>query len=299
MRNAHKRNIRAAFGERVFDAANGLFLFLLMAVTLYPLLYVLFASMSDPSRLAMHQGLLLFPDGFSLEAYGAVAQNPMIGRGYWNTLVIMSMGTLLNLFMTSLGAFVLSRRNLPYKKGMALLILFTMFFSGGLIPRYLIVTGLGLLDSFLAILLPTAINTYNMIVMRTSFESIPESLEESAAIDGANDFIVLARIVLPLSMPVVAVMLLFYGVSHWNSWFSAMIYLRTRTKFPLQLILREILITNSLDSMTTNVGSLDKEPIGETIKYATIVVATIPVLVIYPFLQKYFTKGMLIGAIKA
>ena len=208
-------------------------------------------------------------------------------------------GTLLNLFMTSLCAFVLSRRRLPYKKALALLVLFTMYFSGGLIPRYLIISGLGLLDSYLAILLPTAISTYNMIVMRTSFENIPECLEESAAIDGANDLIILTRIILPLSMPVIAVMLLFYGVGHWNSWFNAMIYLRTRTKYPLQLILREILITNSLDSMTTDIGSLDKEPIGETIKYATIIVATLPVLFIYPFLQKYFTKGIMLGAVKS
>ena len=210
-----------------------------------------------------------------------------------------TMGTLLNLFMTSLCAFVLSRRRLPYKKALALLVLFTMYFSGGLIPRYLIISGLGLLDSYFAILLPTAISTYNMIVMRTSFENIPECLEESAAIDGANDLIILTRIILPLSMPVIAVMLLFYGVGHWNSWFNAMIYLRTRTKYPLQLILREILITNSLDSMTTDIGSLDKEPIGETIKYATIIVATLPVLFIYPFLQKYFTKGIMLGAVKS
>ena len=157
---------------------------------------------------------------------------------------------------------------------------------------------MGLLDSYWAILLPGAISTYNMIVMRTSFETLPISLEESALIDGANELTVLVRIILPLSAPVVAVMLLFYGVGHWNSWFSAMIYLRTRIKYPLQLILREILVENDLNNMTVDVGSLDKEPIGETIKYATIVVATLPILCIYPFLQKYFTKGIMIGAVK-
>ena len=222
----------------------------------------------------------------------------MIGRGYLNTLIIVVGGTAINLLMTSLGAYVLSRPNLPYKRFMNLFVMFTMFFSGGLIPSFLVVSGMGLLDSYWAILLPGAISTYNMIVMRTSFETLPISLEESALIDGANELTVLVRIILPLSAPVVAVMLLFYGVGHWNSWFSAMIYLRTRIKYPLQLILREILVENDLNNMTVDVGSLDKEPIGETIKYATIVVATLPILCIYPFLQKYFTKGIMIGAVK-
>lgn len=290
--------IRVSWPERIFDAFNVSLLFLLMLLTLYPLLYVLFASLSDPSSLAQNKGLLIKPADFSLVAYEAVAANPMIGRGYINTILIVVGGTCVNLALTSLGAYVLSRPGLPYKRGMTLFVMFTMFFSGGLIPRYLIVSQLGLLDSFLALILPGAISTYNMIVMRTSMEAIPPSLEESAAIDGANELTMLLRIVLPLSMPVVAVMILFYGVGHWNSWFGAMVYLRTRAKFPLQLILREILVENSIDSMTTDVGSLDKEPIGETIKYATIVTATLPILFIYPFLQKYFTKGVMIGAVK-
>jgi putative aldouronate transport system permease protein len=181
---------------------------------------------------------------------------------------------------------------------MTFIIVFTMFFSGGLIPNYLTVMNLGLIDSRWAIILPSAISTYNMIIMRTSFSSIPDSLEESATIDGANDITILTCIILPLSLPIIAVMVLFYGVSHWNSWFSAMFYLRSRTLYPLQLILREILITNSIDNMTTDVSAMDKEPIGESIKYATIMVATLPVLFIYPFLQKYFVKGVMIGAIK-
>lgn len=269
-----------------------------MIVTVYPLLYVLFASLSNPASFALHKGILLWPQKFSLLAYKAVCDNPMIGRGYLNTLIIVVGGTAINLLMTSLGAYVLSSPNLPYKRFMNLFVMFTMFFSGGLIPSFLVVSGMGLLDSYWAILLPGAISTYNMIVMRTSFETLPISLEESALIDGANELTVLVRIILPLSAPVVAVMLLFYGVGHWNSWFSAMIYLRTRIKYPLQLILREILVENDLNNMTVDVGSLDKEPIGETIKYATIVVATLPILCIYPFLQKYFTKGIMIGAVK-
>ena len=293
-----KNKIKDSIPERIFDSFNILILFLLMIVTVYPLLYVLFASLSNPASFALHKGILLWPQKFSLLAYKAVCDNPMIGRGYLNTLIIVVGGTAINLLMTSLGAYVLSRPNLPYKRFMNLFVMFTMFFSGGLIPSFLVVSGMGLLDSYWAILLPGAISTYNMIVMRTSFETLPISLEESALIDGANELTVLVRIILPLSAPVVAVMLLFYGVGHWNSWFSAMIYLRTRIKYPLQLILREILVENDLNNMTVDVGSLDKEPIGETIKYATIVVATLPILCIYPFLQKYFTKGIMIGAVK-
>lgn len=290
--------IHKSAGEHVFDVFNTIFLFLLMLITLYPLLYVLFASLSSPSSLARHQGLLFGPKDFTLSAYHAVRQNPMILRGYLNTLLIVVFGTAINLAMTSLGAYVLSRHHLPYKRFMNMFVMFTMFFSGGLIPGYLVVSNLGMLDTYWALLLPGAISTYNMIVMRTSFESVPSSLEESALLDGANELTVLMRIILPLSMPVVAVMLLFYGVEHWNSWFGAMIYLRTRAKYPLQLILREILIENDMNNMMTDIGSLDKEPVGETIKYATIVVATIPILCVYPFLQKYFTKGMTVGAVK-
>ena len=282
MKNTNK--IKRSLGENIFDGVNYLILFLLMAVTVYPLLHVLFASLSNPTSYALHTGLLFWPKDFSLVAYEAI-------------LIVVS-GTVINIIMTSLGAYVLSRPNLPYKRLMNLFIMFTMFFSGGLIPSYLVNSSLGFIDSYWALLLPGAISTYNMIVMRTSFESIPVSLEESALIDGANELRVLISIILPLSMPVIAVMILFYGVAHWNSWFGAMIYLRTREMYPLQLILREILVENDLNNMTTNVGSLDKEPIGETIKFATIVVATVPILLVYPFLQKYFTKGVMIGAVK-
>ena len=293
-----KNKIKKTPGEHIFDTLNISLLVFLMLVTIYPLLHVLFASFSNPTSYALHTGFLFWPKDFSLVAYEAVADNPMIFRGYLNTFIIVFAGTFINIVMTSLGAYVLSRPLLPYKKFMNLFIMFTMFFSGGLIPSYLVNSSFGFIDNYWALLLPGAISTYNMIVMRTSFESIPISLEESALIDGANELTVLVRIILPLSMPVIAVMILFYGVAHWNSWFSAMIYLRTRSLYPLQLILREILVENDLNNMTTNVGSLDKEPIGETIKFATIVVATVPILLVYPFLQKYFTKGVMIGAVK-
>ncbi|NMB95258.1 MAG: carbohydrate ABC transporter permease [Clostridiaceae bacterium] len=284
--------------EKAFDALNVLIMILLIIATLYPLLYVVFASISIPSRLMQHQGVLLRPLGFELEAYKLAFRNPMILKGYLNTLFVVTVGTAVNIVMTSLGAYVLSRKGLLWKKLIMIIIVFTMFFGGGMIPTYLLVKSLKLTDTLWALIIPGTISTYNMIVMRTSFSSIPDSLEESARIDGAKEFTILFKIVIPLSLPVIAVMILFYGVGHWNSWFSALIYLRKRELYPLQLILREILISNDTNQMLVGMGGMDLEPIAETVKCATSVIATLPILCIYPFLQKYFIKGVMIGALK-
>lgn len=289
---------KLSIGERVFEVFNILFMISLCLVTLYPFYYVLIASFSDPSWIVKQRGLIWLPEGFNLDAYVRVLDNPMILQGYMNTLFVVTVGTLINVFMTALGAYGLSRQNVMWKNPIMFFIVFTMFFSGGLIPNYLLVSELGMLDSLWALIIPGAISAFNLIIMRTAFHGVPISLEESAKLDGANDFTVLFRIILPLSLPVIAVMILFYGVGHWNSWFNALIYLRDRELYPLQLVLREILITNSTDSMMTGTNAADTMPIGETIKYATIVVATVPILVLYPFLQKYFVKGVMIGAIK-
>ncbi len=290
--------IKRSIGERIFDYSNTAFLVLLCIVTLYPLVYVLFASISDPSYVAQLRGIMLYPKGLTLDAYERVFSNPMIVKAYLNTLFYVTVGTIINIFLTSLGAYALSRKNVMWKNFIMFAIVFTMFFEGGLIPLYLLVNELGLFNSRWALIFPTAISAFNLIIMRTAFQGIPDSLEESARIDGANDITILFRIVLPLSMPVVAVMILFYGVYHWNSWFHAMIFLQNRDLFPLQLILREILIANDTSSMTSGVSTVDAMPIGETVKYATIVVATLPILLLYPFLQKYFVKGVMIGGIK-
>lgn len=290
--------IRRTFGEKVFDFCNAVFLIVMMLITLYPFLHVVFASLSESSLLIQHTGVLLAPQGFSLDAYAAVLKNPMISRGYMNTLFIVVVGTAYNLLMTSMGAYVLSRRNYFWSKPLTALIVFTMYFGGGLIPRYLLIQDLGMMNSLWALIIPEAIGTWNLFIMRTFFVGIPDSLEESAKIDGANDFTILFYIILPLSLPVIAVMILYYGVGHWNSWFDAMIYLRKRTLYPLQLVLREILIINSTDSMTNDTSINDKLSVSETIKYATIIVATLPILFAYPWLQKYFVKGVMIGALK-
>lgn len=290
--------IKRSLGEKLFDTFNVVFMIALMITTLYPFLYVAFASVSQPSQMIQHQGILWGPLGFSLNSYKLVFQNPMILKGYSNTIVYMVTGTVLNVFMTALGAYVLSRKGVYFRNFIMFITVFTMFFSGGLIPFYLVVRGLGMSDTLWALILPTAISTYNLIIMRTAFAGIPDSMEESARIDGANDFTILFRVIIPLAMPVVAVMILFYGVGHWNAWFNAMIFLKTREMYPLQLILREILIASSTDNMTTSVASADLEPVAETIKYATIMVATVPILFVYPFLQKYFVQGIMIGALK-
>lgn len=284
-------------GEKVFDCFNVLLMIFLSIITIYPLYYVLMASLSDPEAVMSSSGLLLYPQSFDTTSYKLILQYPLIFTSYGNTILYTVVGTAINVTMTVLGGYALSRKNVPGTTAVMMLITFTMFFSGGLIPRYLLVQSLNLLDTMWAVLLPTAITTTNLIIMRTSFGSIPDSLEEAAKIDGANDFQILIKIMLPMAMATIAVLTLFYAVGHWNEFFNSMIYLKTRKKFPLQVILREILISDSTENLTTDMAG-DKSMISQVIKYSTIIVSTVPILVVYPFLQRYFTKGVMIGAIK-
>ena len=286
-------------GERIFVLFVYIFLLLLVFVTLYPMLHVLFASVSNPLQLTMHRGVIWRPLGFSLRGYEIVMANPNIIIGYRNTIINMGIGTVLNLLFTSVGAYVLSRKRFMPRNIIMLFILITMYFSGGMIPLYLTVLNLGLLDNRFALILPTLISTFNLIVMRTGFAAVPDSLEESAKLDGANDLRVLFQIYLPTCKAIVAVMVLFYAVDHWNLWFNAMLFIRNRTLFPLQLILREILITGDV-SAAGAAGGLEGEDLLyiSLIRYTTIIVATLPVLFVYPFLQKYFVKGVMIGSVK-
>ena len=291
-------NIKISFGERVFRILNAVFMVFMIAVTLYPFYYVLMGSLSDGIQLVGYRGPLFKPLGTTLNAYRSVFKNPNILTGYRNTVIIVLVGTTLNVIMTSMSAFLLTRKSFAIKNFLAYMMIFTMYFSGGLIPTYLVVFNvLGLGDSLGALILPTLISVYNVIIMRSNFAAIPQGLEESARIDGANEFVIFSRIIMPLSMPIIAVMILFYGVNHWNSWFNAMNYLRTREKYPLQLVLREILLSGTADQMAGSSGA-DQYALGESVKYATIIVATVPILAIYPFIQKYFVKGIMVGAIK-
>ncbi|MBP3360728.1 MAG: carbohydrate ABC transporter permease [Clostridia bacterium] len=288
-------------GERIFGVFDNLLIFFIMIIMAYPIWHILMASFSDSSELIKNTGVLLLPRGFSTKAYQLMAKNPNILTGYMNTLFIVLTSVTLNIIFTSVGAYFLSRKRVMWQKPIMVLIIFSMYFSGGLIPSYLLIAKtLHLNNSYWAIILPSLVSTYNLVVMRTSFASIPDSLEEAARIDGAGHITILVKIILPLSMPIISVMILYYGVAHWNAWFPASIYLKDRSKYPLQLILREILIANNTSSMA-NAGAADigdALSVSESVKYAVIVTATFPILCVYPFLQKYFVKGVMIGAVK-
>lgn len=289
--------IKRSTGEKTFAVFNTIVMVVLIVLSLYPLLYVLLASFSDPWQIMKHRGLLFTPLGFSLSSYQEVFSNRSIYTGFATTLFNLVFGTSLNILLTLFAGYALSRKGFLFRNVVMFTITFTMFFSGGMIPTFMVVKTLGLYDSRWAMILPTAISAWNLIIMRTSMLAVPDSLEESALLDGANDFTILFRIIAPLVNATTAVLVLYYGVAHWNQWYQALLYIGSRSKFPLQLIMREILISNSNELMiaTTDSGA---EPIAETIKYATIIVGTLPILAIYPFLQRYFVKGVMVGAIK-
>jgi putative aldouronate transport system permease protein len=285
--------------DRIMASINAILLFVLGLICFYPVYYIIIGSVSNPIDMMKHTGLFLFPYGISFDAYKTVFENRMIPLGYINTLFYLVTGLVVNMLFTTLGAYALSKRTMALRNPIMLMISFTMFFSGGMIPTYLIVMKLGMLDHWTAMVFPAAINTFNLIIMRTSFQELPEELFESVRIDGGNEWQNFFQIALPLSPAVIAVIILYYTVYHWNSWVPAMLYFRTRSKYPLQLVLREILINNDLSSMNTGVSdAADKEYISVTLRYATIIVSTLPIMCAYPFVQKYFMKGVMIGAIK-
>lgn len=289
--------------DRLYDAlAVGLVAALLLII-LYPLWFVVIASFSDSGEV-LKGNVILWPKGFSLEAYQKVLQDRKILTGYRNTIFYTVVGTALNLAGTIAIAYPLSRRDFVGRKVISVLLTFTMFFSGGLIPTYLVYKELGINNTVWVMLLPGLVNVYNMIVMRSFFESLPYEMHEAAFMDGCGNIKILVRIVLPLSMPILAVMVIFYGVAHWNEYFSALVYISDQELKPLQLILRDILITNTsrVSSMMSggaaNTGEMDRIRVAESIKYAVAIVSTLPVLCLYPFLQKHFSKGVMIGAVK-
>mgnify|MGYP001355373904 CR=1 FL=1 len=287
--------------RKVFEMFNIIIMIFLNIIMLYPFLYVLAASFSsNASVLAGRVGII--PDDFNLRAYKAVFNYSLVWTSYRNTIFYTTLGTAINMVLTVLAAYPLSRKDFYGRSVFTFFIAVTMFFSGGLIPTFLVVRRLGLYNTFWALLLPGALSTTNMIIMRTFFQNIPDALEEAAIIDGASDLQILTKIILPLSIPSIATIGMFYAVGHWNSWFSAMIYLRDRSKYPLQLVLRQIVLQNQVNELLSQqYGTTIEETqslVSETVKYATIIVAVIPILCVYPFIQKYFVKGVMIGSIK-
>lgn len=274
------------------DVIVYLILVIVLLVSLYPIWYVIVCSFSNSTDIVRQTGLYLWPEHFSLDAYTKVFQNQLILSGFKNTLIILAWALPINMILTIFCGYFMAGRKMMWKKPIVFIMLFTMYFGGGMIPAYLNIIDLGLLDSIWALILP-GVSIYNSIICKTAIEAIPESLPESAYIDGANDFQILYKIIVPLIKPTLAVLFLYYMVGQWNSWFSASIYLKSDDKLPLQNVLRYILMANS----GNNLGDEYNE-YAETIKYAVIVVSSLPIMCVYPFLQKYFTKGVMIGAVK-
>ncbi|NBK21776.1 MAG: carbohydrate ABC transporter permease [Spirochaetia bacterium] len=285
--------------DTIFDWVVNIFAVMTILIVLYPLAFVLSASFSDPD-LVLRGKVLLFPKGITLEPYKMVLQNEKIWLGYRNTILYTVLGTTINVVLTVMLAYPLSRKDMPLRRPLTLFVIFTMYFNGGMIPTYLLVRDIGIYDTIWAIVIPAAITTYNFIVAKTFFEnSIPHEMYESAMIDGSSNIRTLISIVLPISTSILAVLILFYAVAHWNSYFSALIYLRREELYPLQIVLRDILLLGQTEQMGTNeVGMGEKIKMAEGIKYSVIVVSSLPILVLYPFVQKHFVKGVMIGAIK-
>ena len=289
--------IKRSKGERIFAVFNYAYLSLLLIVTLYPCIYVVFASVSDPVQLYNGSKLLLWPRGFNLSGYEYAFTFKQIWVGYRNTIFYTVGGTALNVLLTITAAYCLSRRNLWGQNFIIMAMIFTMYFSGGMIPMYMVVKGIHLLDSPLAMILPSAINTTNFIISLTYFKGMPYELEEAAKIDGASNMKVLFKILAPLAKPVIMVMVLYYSVERWNDYMNAMLYIFDQKWYPLQSVLREILIQGS-GLTSVGAGIADDAAVAETIKYAIIVISTVPILCVYPFIQKHFVKGVMMGAVK-
>lgn len=286
--------------DRMFDLVNYFILGIVFLIVLYPLWFVLIASVSNPA-LANSGQVILWPKGFTIEGYKKILQDDAILIGYWNSIRYTVLGVIVSVATTIPAAYALARRGLPGRKFFMTMIVITMFFNGGMIPTYLLVNDLKIYDTIWAMVLPLAIVPFNLIIARTFFEtSIPDELVEAAKIDGCNEFATFGKIVLPLSKSLIAIMVLFYGVAQWNSYFNALIYLRNKLLKPLTLVLRNLLILNqvSADMLGDVVQAAAKQEAAMLIQYGAIVVAALPLLILYPFLQKYFVKGALIGAVK-
>lgn len=295
-----KKKINIAKDDKVFYVTIDVVLTLMLVVILWPLIFIVSSSLSSKEAV-MAGRVFLLPVDFSLEGYKAIFKTGEVLVGYRNTILYTLVGTTLNVILTLIAAYPLSRRDLPYRRPISFIFTFTMFFSGGMVPTYMLVSNLGLLNTPYAMILPGALSVYNMIICRSFIEnSIPHEIYEAASIDGCSDFGYFTKILIPLSGPVIAVITLYYAVAHWNSYFNAFLYLTDDKLYPLQLVLRNILLANQMDAaMVTDMEQMEsKQGLADLIKYALIVVSSLPVLIIYPFIQKYFVKGVMIGSVK-
>lgn len=288
-----------SFSRRVFIVINSLIMFVIVGVTLYPFLYMFATSFSSTTAIIKGE-VSIFPVDFTFNSYTSIMQQLQFWTGYRNTIIYTVLGTVVSLFMTIICAYPLSKKDLPGRKLILLFMVFTMYFGGGLIPYYLLITKLHMIDTIYAIIIPGAINTYNMLVMRTFFLAVPDSIEEAAQIDGLGPINILARIVVPLSKPVIATISLFYAVGTWNDWFNPLIFLNSTSRYPVTLFLRNIVMGASLSIKSGQVitDSSSAQTLPQTLQAATIMLVTIPILLVYPYIQKYFVKGVMIGSMK-
>jgi putative aldouronate transport system permease protein len=290
---------KRTIGEWIFDIFNHIILLLFAFSTVYPFINLISISFSTPSA-ANSYGLRLIPKEFTADPYKTVFSNPIIWTGYANTLYRTILGTTLNVLFTVMGAYPLSKKYLPNRNFYTSLIVFTMFFGGGLIPNYLLIKQLGLLENRMVLILPGLVSAYNMIIVRNYFMSLPEEIEDSAKIDGANEIRILFSIILPISIPIIATVTLWYAVGHWNAWFDCLLYITDPQKTVLQTILQKIVVQGSVQfsDMSSFDPAVENAVMPDTIKAATVVVATVPILCVYPFVQKYFVKGVMLGSLK-
>ncbi|WP_078393722.1 carbohydrate ABC transporter permease [Shouchella patagoniensis] len=292
--------VKRTKGDKVFDAVNMFMLTLGCLIVLYPLYFIVIASISDPNRIFAGDVLFL-PKDMTLDGYKRIFQDPGIWNGFKNTFLYSSLGTAISVSLTVTAGYALSRKDLAGRNVIMAFLLVTLFFHGGMIPTYLVVRDLGMVNTVWAMVIPNAVGLWNVIICRTFFQtSIPKDMLEAAQIDGCNDCKFFSKIVVPLSKPIIAVMVLFHVVTHWNSFFDALIYLNNDSLYPLQLILRNLLIQSEVSSQM--IGDVESNQaqlaVAEQIKYGVIIVSSIPLLILYPFLQKYFVKGVMIGSIK-
>ena len=284
-------------GEKAFDGLNIVLLVAAAAVTLFPFWYIAAVSLS-PVVQVMRGGLILWPETLTLESYKLILSNAHFTRALWITVALTAVGTITNLVLTVLMAYPLSKKRLKGRSILLFLVLFTMLFSGGMIPSFLVMKWLNLLNSFWSVIIPSGISAFNLIILKNFFQGIPEELEESAKMDGCTNTGVLFRIVLPLSMPAMATFTLFYAVGHWNQFFTSIMYVTNSKLWPIQVVLRQMIIQGSTEEFQAAIANEATEIMPTTIKMAAIIVATVPILLVYPFLQKHFAKGVLLGSVK-
>lgn len=293
-----KNRVKETGGDRIFSIVNTVVMVFIVIACFYPIWYVISASFSSSGAISANIGKLLWPKGFTLGAYSKALSHPLILSGFRNIFLMLLISLPINMIMTVLCGYFMAAKNVMFKNAIVSFFMFTMFFNGGLIPSFLNQKSLGLYDNIWALVIPGALSLYNAIICKSAIQAIPDSLVESAHIDGAGDLTILTKIIVPVIKPTLAVLLLYYGVGLWNNWFNASIYIKNNDLLPIQNILRSVLLANNTTLNQAAASTDEVNQFAETIKYAAICISTIPILCIYPFLQKYFVKGVMVGSVK-